>query len=369
MHRGLYVHIPFCVRKCRYCDFTSFSGADSRFDAYLSALEAEAGEYRGADIGTVFIGGGTPSILSAEQLTRLFHIISANFNLTDTAEFTVEANPGTLTPQKAAALKNGGVNRVSMGAQSFNDTELKFLGRIHDAQTAYESAALLHKSGFNNINIDIMTSVPAQTRESLLETLKTAVSLPITHISAYSLILEKGTPLCDDYKNGKFAPLDDDFDRDNFDMLTDFLETAGFHRYEISNFAKDGYECAHNKKYWRCEEYIGIGLAAHSYIDGARFYNTSDMESYLNGDFHSGDVERLSVSDMMSEFMMMGLRMTRGVSADDFFKRFSRSIISVYEKPLKKFLQNGLMHEKNGRYMLSRRGLDVSNSIMCEFIL
>lgn len=367
MQRGLYIHIPFCARKCRYCDFTSFESGDKA--AYLDALEKEMLEYRGSDVDTVFIGGGTPSILSADYLERLLYDVRTSFSVSSEAEFSVEINPGTLTADKISALKSGGVNRISVGVQSFNDAELKALGRIHSAETAVKSVLDLSSAGFDNINIDLMTSVPYQTYDTLMSTLKTAVSLPVTHISAYSLILEEGTPLYDDYANGKFIPVDDDTDRDNFSGLVDFLASNGFKRYEISNFAKDGFCCRHNIKYWKCGEYIGLGLAAHSYINGVRFFNTSAMEKYLNGEFHIKNQPPLSQNDMMSEFMMMGLRMTEGISEEDFLKRFGKSITEVYEKKLKNFLKCGLILHKEGKYYLSRRGLDVSNSIMCEFLL
>ena len=369
MQRGLYVHIPFCEQKCRYCDFVSFADAADNADAYLNALEREAAEYAGMEIDTVFIGGGTPSVLRANQLERLFNIINSTFKIAPDAEFSIEINPGTIDADKIAAIINGGVNRVSIGVQSFNDNELAAIGRIHTAGEAVRAVNEIHGAGIKNINVDLMTSIPKQSAESLMKSLETAVSLPVTHISAYSLILEEGTPLYDDYETGKFAPVGEDEDRDNFDMLLKFLSGHGFDRYEISNFAKTGCECRHNIKYWECREYVGLGLAAHSYLDRKRFYNTSDLNKYLRGGFNSEDILTLDCADLMSEFMMMGLRMTRGVSGAEFLRRFGERIENIYGAQLEKFANIGLVEHKNGRYFLTARGMDVSNSIMCEFIM
>ena len=369
MPKGLYVHIPFCARKCRYCDFVSFADSADKADAYLDALEKEAAEYAGMKFDTVFIGGGTPSVLRANQLERLFNIINSTFKITSDAEFSIEVNPGTLDADKIAAIVNGGVNRVSIGVQSFNDNELAAIGRIHTADEAVRAVNEIHRAGIKNINVDLMTSIPEQTAESLMNSLKVAVSLPVTHISAYSLILEEGTPLYNDYESGMFDPVSDDEDRDNFDMLLKCLSEHGFDRYEISNFAKPGYECHHNIKYWECREYVGLGLAAHSYLDKKRFYNTSDLNKYLRGNFHSDDSLILDCADMMSEFMMMGLRMTCGVSEKEFLERFGEKIENIYGKQLEKFARSGFMEYKNGRYSLTSRGMDVSNSVMCEFIM
>ena len=295
-------------------------------------------------------------------------MIRSSFRIAAGAEFSAEINPGTLDADKLSAMLRGGVNRASIGVQSFDDGELAALGRIHTSAQAVKAVEDVYAAGIENINIDLMTSIPRQTRQSLKKSLKTAVSLPVSHISAYSLILEEGTPMYDDYKAGKIALPSDDEDRDNFGMLTDFLEYNGFGRYEISNFAKSGYECRHNIKYWECREYVGLGAAAHSYLRKKRFYNTSDLEEYISGRFRSDDMTELSRGDMASEFMMMGLRMVEGVSADEFERRFGVGIEDVYGAELEKFIKLGLMERRRGRYYLTSRGLDVSNSVMCEFI-
>ena len=369
MPKGLYVHIPFCARKCRYCDFVSFVNADNYADAYLDALEKEAAQYVEMEFDTVFIGGGTPSVLRANQLERLFNIINSAFKITKNAEFSIEVNPGTLNADKIAAIVNGGANRVSVGVQSFNDNELAEIGRIHNTKEAIRAVNEIYSAGIKNINVDLMTSIPKQSAASLRKSLETAVLLPVTHISAYSLILEEGTPLYEDYEGGKLVLPSDDEDRDNFDMLLGFLSEHGFDRYEISNFAKTGHECRHNIKYWECREYVGLGLAAHSYLDKKRFYNTSDLNKYLRGEFRSEDVSELNREDLLSEFMMMGLRMTRGVGETEFLNRFGETIENTYGNQLEKFINLGLMAHKNRRYSLTAKGLDLSNGIMCEFIL
>lgn len=368
MMKGLYVHIPFCVRKCRYCDFVSFSDCGGKIDIYLEALSKEAEEYARAEIDTVFIGGGTPSVLSAVQLDRLFDIINTKFVLAPNCEFTTEVNPGTVNDDKITAMLHSGVNRVSIGVQSFDDKELTAIGRVHTSLDAADAVWRFHRAGFENISIDLMLSIPHQTLESLSKTLKTAASLPITHISAYSLILEENTPLYEDYKNGLFSPHDEDCDRDMFAAAKSYLENSGFSRYEISNFSKDGFRSRHNMKYWECKEYIGLGLAAHSYIDRKRFYNTASLDKYLNGTFDR-DITPLTDADMISEFMIMGLRMTKGVSEREFFKRFGKNIEDIYAAQLKKFTDMSLIQHRNGRYFLTDRGMDVSNSVLCEFII
>lgn len=368
MGKGLYIHIPFCKRKCRYCDFVSFSDKENMIELYITKLTEEMEEYKDTEFDTVFIGGGTPSMLKAKQTECLLNAVREKFKIDKEAEFSVEVNPGTLNDDKIKALKLGGVNRISVGIQSFNNKELYALGRIHNGETAVKTVEKLHSEGFKNINIDLMTSIPYQTKNSIKETIDTAMSLPVTHISAYSLILEEGTPIFNDYKNGLFVMPDEDDDRDMYDVLKLELNNKGYLRYEISNFAQKGYECRHNIKYWNCDEYIGLGLAAHSYIDGKRFYNTSDLNKYLSGEFRDTDIIYLSDDDKMSEFMMMGLRKINGISKTEFFKRFNIEISEIYKEQLSKFINLKLMKESDDRYFLTDKGMDISNSIMCEFI-
>lgn len=367
--KGLYIHIPFCVSKCRYCDFVSFPNCKDKYDKYLNALIKEMETYKGECINTVFIGGGTPSVLSADELNRLFSAINENFNIIKNSEFSMEVNPATLNKEKINAMLLGGINRVSVGVQSFVDDELKALGRIHSSADAINTVNELYNLGIKNINVDIMCAIPNQNKDSLKITLKTAMNLPITHISVYSLILEEGTPLYCDYKNGKFIPLNEDDDRALFDVVLKETEKNEFLRYEISNFSKQGYECVHNIKYWDCDEYIGVGLNAHSYINNKRFFNTSHLEKYISLEFNERETEILSEKDRISEFMFMGLRKTKGVGEEEFKRRFKCDIKSLFKNETEKFLNLNLMEYKDGFYRLTKNGLDVSNSIMCEFIL
>ena len=365
--KGLYIHIPFCIKKCRYCDFTSFADQADCFDAYTEAVINEMKEYGGESIDTVFIGGGTPTVLSSAQLERIIKAVFERFNVSGDYEFTVEANPGTLDDEKIKMLLSGGVNRMSIGVQSFNDDDLKALGRIHSAKTAYNTICRLYELGFLNINADIMTALPSQTEEGLLKTVEYLLELPLTHISAYSLIIEDGTPIAEDYKNGLLTLPDEDSDRNMYAALVKMLAKNGFERYEISNFAKDGFECRHNIKYWQCNEYIGLGAAAHSYIKSERFSNTPDLAKYLKGEYGRTG-ETLTEADKISEFIFMGLRMRCGISEKEFKRRFNIGFCEAYKKQLEKFIGGGFMKKENGFYRFTAKGADVSNSILCEFI-
>ena len=363
---GIYIHIPFCKRKCKYCDFVSYAGQSDYTDAYLDALEREMKQYAGESADTVFIGGGTPSIISVEQITRLTRSVFDTFDISKSYEFTVEVNPGTLDAHKINALLSGGVNRISVGVQSFNDTELHTVGRIHTSDEAYRAVEDLNRAGFKNISIDLMTALPNQTMESLKNTLKTAVSLPITHISAYSLIIEDGTPLAAEYDAGTLNLPGEDEDREMYSYAINYLAENGFNQYEISNFAKNGYECKHNIKYWTFEPYIGLGVAAHSFNGSERAYNTSDLFEYIRG--AESEVSALTNRDKMSEFIITGLRMNRGISSSRFAERFGETLEGVYGAVLTKFETMGLIKHENDRYSLTRRGIDVSNSVLCEFV-
>lgn len=364
--KGLYIHIPFCKRKCKYCDFVSYVGREAWIDKYIDALKNEAAQYEGEKIDTVFVGGGTPSLLSPKQINDVAKICSDFFDLTDDCEFTMETNPGTLDNAKMEAMLGGGVNRVSVGVQSFNDGELRKIGRIHDASAAYNTICELDKIGFSNISLDLMTALPGQTMESLSATLKTAVKLPVKHISAYSLIIEDGTPLEKEYSQGIVTLPDDETDREMYRYAVDFLRRNGFLQYEISNFAKDGYECRHNVNYWRCGEYIGLGAAAHSHMNGVRYCNVGDMEKYISG--APREETALSAEDKIAEFMITGLRMNAGISAEEFKTRFGRDISEVFGAQLEKFMKLGLMKFERGNYSLTPKGIDVSNSVLCEFV-
>ena len=363
---GLYIHIPFCARKCAYCDFVSYADKEQLTDAYLDALLREMAQYRGEKADTIFIGGGTPSILTPNQIKRLCKMVFDNFDMAKDYEFTIEANPGTLDEEKTTAMLEGGINRVSVGVQSFNDAELRAIGRIHNAETAYNTILNLKKSGFNNINLDLMTALPDQTIESLKNTLKTAASLPVTHISAYSLIIEDGTPLEKAHSKGDVTLPTEDEDREMYSYVIDCLAQNGFNQYEISNFARKGYECRHNIKYWTFEPYIGLGVAAHSFDGESRAYNTDDLQEYIAGS--KKQTIPLTRKDKISEFIITGLRMSNGISTEKFKQLFGDDIENIYGFELIKFMNLGLIQKDAGRYFLSRKGIDVSNSVLCEFV-
>ncbi len=365
--KGLYIHIPFCVKKCEYCDFLSFSDKTAYFEKYTEALLGELSRYEGTEIDTVFIGGGTPSVLSHTLIEKICNGVRANFKLSADVEWTMEINPGTITDEKIQAMLEGGINRVSVGVQSFNDRELRAIGRIHSSRTAYDTVNTLYKSGFNNISIDLMESLPYQTAETFKETLKTAITLPLSHISVYSLIIEEGTPIKEKYDCGVYALPDDDNDREMYRYTGEFLAEYGFCRYEISNYAKDGFESRHNLKYWNCDEYIGVGLGAHSYVDGVRSHNTSELDVYLNG-ITCVNRDILTETDKQGEFMMLGLRKTEGISREKFRKRFGKYPEAVWGDTITKFTSMGLMENDGAFCRLTRRGLDVANPIMCEFL-
>ena len=366
--KGLYIHIPFCVKKCEYCDFISFPGYRERFEEYVDTLLNEMKEYRGATLDTVFIGGGTPSVLPPFLIEELCGAVKDNFNITMDCEWTAEANPGTLTGEKIQSMLDGGINRISLGVQSFNDRELRAAGRIHSAETAYNTVLKLSKAGFKNISIDLMESLPYQTPESFKQSLETAVSLPINHVSVYSLIIEDGTPIKEKYDKGIYSMPDEDSDRAMYHYTKSFLAKHGFHRYEISNYAMEGYKSRHNLKYWSCDEYIGIGTAAASYLDGARYVNTCDLEEYMSGSYRNGNKDVLTREDMMGEFMMLGLRKTEGISAAEFAGRFGCTIESIYGSALEKFISLGAVESFGDYYRLTDGGLDVANAVMCEFV-
>lgn len=363
--KGLYIHIPFCLKKCSYCDFVSFSNKESYHEAYIDKLIQELLKYKNYNVDTIFIGGGTPTILAPELIERLLFTVRKHFPYSQ--EFSIEANPKTLDEQKLSILKKNGVNRLSIGIQSFNDNELKMLGRVHTALEG-EQTILLAREYIPNFNMDIMTALPLQTMNTLMNTLNKAISLNPTHISCYSLIIEENTPFYDLCRDGKMNLPTDEQDREMYHNICAYLKENGYNQYEISNFAKTGYECRHNIKYWKCEEYIGVGIAAHSYLDGKRFYNVSSMEKYLNGIYSENEPDILTREDKIGEFMIMGLRMNEGISEDEFKIRFGEKIEDLYSKQLNKFIRLGLINYNNKRYMLTERGFDLSNSILCEFL-
>lgn len=394
----LYIHIPFCERKCLYCDFLSFAVNGTARLEYMDQLRSEilaSGPwYADYQVDTVFIGGGTPSLLEPEQITLLMQAVKKAFLLAEDAEITIEANPGTGIAKKLAVYRQAGINRLSIGLQSACNEELKYLGRIHSFEDFLKSFQSARMEGFTNINIDLMSAIPGQSRESWRNTLKKAIMLKPEHISAYSLIVEAGTPFGEHYGKGKQGscsrqeagakhPLDgwpalpNEEEERQMDYLTkNLLHEAGYEQYEISNYAKPGFACRHNAGYWTGVDYLGFGLGAASYVKGCRFSNETDMEVYQNLDFSLDGLERLhgrvhiqSRKEKMEEFMFLGLRMTKGVSDRAFTREFGVHLESVYGKVLEKLSGNGLLVNQNGRVALTEWGMDVSNYVLSEFLL
>ena len=406
----LYIHIPFCARKCSYCDFLSFAAPERVYREYMDKLIEEIcgqgpnfQEYR---VSTIFVGGGTPSILPADLIMELFATLSENFDIALDAEVTLEANPGTLTMEKLEVYRQSGINRLSIGLQSADDKELKYLGRIHSYDSFLKSYQRARQAGFKNINVDLMSALPGQDVHSWKTTLKKVMMLKPEHISAYSLIIEEGTPFFERFgepeckkgllsggqqENSKKPETasevaaraavmtlpdlpDEDTDREMYHLTKEMMAAQGYERYEISNYAKKGYECRHNTGYWTGVEYLGLGLGASSYTYGYRYHNTEDLQEYLSLNLYDGgaaarDIEELSLEDKMEEFMFVGLRMMKGVSGSEFLERFGLNMWNVYGDVLKKLEQQGLIEVEAPMVRLTERGIDVSNVVLSEFLI
>ena len=373
---SLYIHIPFCAQKCLYCDFPSFARKDHLRKAYIEALNKEIislrEKYNNLEINTIFIGGGTPSVLESNELECLLKEV-AKLNMAKDIEYSMECNPGNLTEEKLEVMKNYGVNRISMGLQAKQDNLLKGLGRIHNYKTFKENFLLAKKVGFNNINIDLMFGLPNQRLNEWEETLREIISLEPAHISAYSLIIEEGTAFYNLYENDKLKLPTEEEERKMYHLAKKILEENGFNQYEISNYAKEGKECRHNLAYWNMDNWIGVGSASASYIDGKRIKNISSVEKYINSINEKGEaVEEIinnSKNDNMEEFMFMGLRKINGIDENEFKKRFSMNINDVYGEILNKYIDEGLLIRESGRIFLSEKGIEISNIIMADFLL
>lgn len=405
----LYLHIPFCERKCAYCDFLSAPADLPVRISYIKKLQEEIAYY-GAQYGeyqvsSIFFGGGTPTILEGYQLAAILETVKEHFNITTDAEITVECNPGTLTAGKAEKLVQAGFNRLSMGLQSADDRELQLLGRIHNFAQFLESYDLARKAGFRNINVDLMSALPGQTLKSWQDTLQKVTALRPEHISAYSLIIEEGTPFYERFaederirEEGGHPRLlpEEDVERQMYELTETFLHTKGYERYEISNYAKPGYECRHNCGYWTRKDYLGLGLGASSLVEHQRFQNTSDLKTYLEQEYspqcegqhehiaetiqlqeeigltqtgHHIHIETLDKKSEMEEFMFLGLRLMAGISRQQFEKKFQVTLNSVYGEVLRKLKGEQLIEEVAGYVRLTEHGIDVSNYVLAEFLL
>ena len=371
----LYLHMPFCVRKCAYCDFLSFPSGAKTQRMYAKRLMEDIGvmgkRYGEIPVETIFIGGGTPSVPDSGLIVEIMEHVRHAFHVVDGAEISMEANPGTVTREKLTDYRKAGINRLSFGLQSANDQELKLLGRIHTWAEFLESFTLARECGFANLNIDLMSALPGQTCESWKETLSRVTDLDPEHISAYSLIIEEGTPFGERYgsEEGRKLLPDEDSEREMYHETKRFLKDCGYERYEISNYAKPGRECRHNIGYWTGVPYLGLGLGASSYLDGCRFTVNPDMKQYLEekpGMF--ADIEKLTKKDMEEEFFYVGLRMTAGVSLSEFERRFGISAKEVYPGLMETFVKEKAARFEGDRFVLTDYGLDVSNYIMAQFL-
>lgn len=368
MSRGLYVHFPFCVQKCAYCDFVSYSDCYSSESDYTDALIQEFEHYKNEKIDTVFLGGGTPTSLKTESLIKVLNGIYKNFCVDTNAEITVECNPKTADIEKLSALLSHGVNRLSIGVQSLDDKVLKSIGRIHSAEDAKATISDAKMVGFKNISADIMFGLPYQTPEILEETINTLCTYPLNHISCYGLILEENTPLAKKVCQNELILPNEDTEFKMYESAVKTLEKHGFLRYEISNFAKQNKVSRHNIKYWECEEYIGCGVAAHSCFGGERFCHTENLSEYIKKPMELQDKITLTKEDKMSEFVMLGLRMDKGISDNEFFKRFKINLKNKYGKIIEKYEKNGLLEYKDGILKFTPRGIYLSNTVLCEFM-
>ena len=401
----LYIHIPFCMKKCSYCDFLSFSADEQTQYSYVQALLRElvfyGSKYKERVISTIYIGGGTPSWLREEYMEAIMMQVRSSFSVAEDAEITIECNPGTITSQKFEVYKKIGINRLSIGLQSAHNEELKILGRVHNYEQFLKTFDMARKHGFNNINVDLMSSLPGQTPEIFLDSLHQVVRLKPEHISAYSLIIEKGTPFYELYRfdavkqeagmQTESLPTEEE-EYQTTKLTQQYLQSEGYVWYETSNFAKKGKECRHNIGYWKRKDYLGVGLGAASLIDNIRYSNIRDIYYYLketeqiyDGIFENpledGTVEAVPATNLhvsaeaisrtaqMEEFMFLGLRMTEGIYRQDFFDAFGMQIEAVYGDVLSHLQEEALLEKKEGRVYLTDKGLDLSNYVMAQFLM
>ena len=370
----LYIHIPFCVKKCAYCDFLSGPSDEKSRERYVELLCEEIQVCRGKveeyQVSTVFFGGGTPSVLQGEQIKRIMETLRKVFVFETDAEISMEMNPGTVTSEKLVAYREAGINRLSIGLQSVQDEELKLLGRIHTYDEFLHSYELARKAGFENINIDLISAIPGQTVSSWAETLKTIVELEPEHISAYSLIIEEGTPFFEKYGEGfgqEMLPSEDE-EREMYRQTKQILHEAGYERYEISNYAKEGRECRHNIGYWERAPYLGFGIGAASLFEETRSANPSNIEEYRTSFEKKFQAEKLSVEEQIEEFMFLGLCMMKGISKQKFAEAFGKEIEEIYGKQIERLKKAELLEENDDRIYLTEKGIDISNSVFVEFM-
>lgn len=374
----LYLHIPFCVSKCKYCDFLSAPSGEEQRQIYVERLcrriryWSDVIHNYGYEIVSIFVGGGTPSILTEAQITQVFEAVHESFPIREDAEITLEMNPGTDVKDKLPVYRELGINRLSMGLQSADNEELKCLGRIHTYEDFRQVYQWAREAGFTNINVDLMSAIPGQTLESYEDTLRKVADLEPEHISAYSLIIEEGTPFYERYGEGRHAEElpDEDIERQMYVRTGEILEDYGYHRYEISNYAKDGYECRHNLGYWDRKEYLGFGAGASSLMDHIRWKEPDHIGPSTGLVLEEReDFTRLRRKDEMEEFMFLGLRKINGVSEYDFYKSFRVSMDEIYKESIENLIKEGLLVREEDRIRLTDRGIDLSNYALSQFLL
>lgn len=370
---SLYIHIPFCKQKCLYCDFPSYAGKESLINEYIRALNEEilrkCSKYK---IASIFVGGGTPSYLNEINLESLLKTINL-LDFKDDFEFTIECNPGTLNEEKLVLMKNYNVNRISMGLQTTNDNILKEIGRIHSFEEFKKNYNQARKAGFENINVDLMFGLPNQHMKDWKASLEDVMSLEPDHISAYSLIIEEGTCFYNLYNNDKLNIPNEEEERSMYLFTKGFLKDYGYNQYEISNYAKVNKECFHNKVYWKCNEYLGLGVSASSFVDEKRFKNIDDIKIYIekinNNEDVTEEIHVNNINDDMEEFMFMGLRMIEGINLKIFKKRFGKDVFDIYDEVIKNNIKKGLLVVDTEKLYLSEKGIELSNYVMSDFIL
>lgn len=371
---GIYVHIPFCKKKCDYCDFISYCGKDDLIEKYVDSVKKEIEHVKiKSEITTIYIGGGTPSYINSKFIVQILEKIKEK-NVAQDAEITIEVNPGTVTQEKLQDYIDCGINRISIGLQTTNDELLKQIGRIHNYEQFLETYKMAKKVGFKNINIDLMLGLPNQRIIDLKESLENVLKLAPKHISVYSLIVEEGTPIANKIENGKLKLPDDELERNMYWYVKNTLELNGYKHYEISNFAQKGYESKHNMNCWNQMEYVGIGTAAHSYRDITRYSNTEDIKEYIKnvqkGEFEKNRIihEIQKEEDSKKEFMLLGLRKIDGIKISEFKNKFGDNPIYLYRNELKKLSDEKLIIIQDDNIRLSNKGIDLANLVWEEFV-
>ncbi len=369
---SVYIHTPFCRQKCRYCDFPSFAGKEHLSEEYFSCLigEIRRSEHKGKEISTVFFGGGTPSLVDEKYIAMVLDELNRSFTLKTDCEITIETNPGTLTKQKLYSYRLSGINRISMGVQCHDDKILKILGRIHSSEDVIRSVGMVKDAGFDNFNLDIMCALPGQRLPDLEKSIEFAVKCEPTHISAYSLIIEEGTPFFD--MADSLSLPDEDEERLMYHLCKDFLSSYGYERYEVSNYARKGYECRHNLYCWQHEDYIGFGSAAHSFVSPQRWENTPSVEEYISKiNENSSPViysENLSAEDLYEEYIMLSLRTTEGINLSKLKDKYGYDILCEKRAVITALLKSGFIELNENNLAITTDGFDIADSITLKLI-